>query len=67
MSKIFISTWKYEATHGKKPKGNSGWVFNFPEAPTRHQFITFGTYSQACKSATAEARQRGFQRIEVLP
>lgn len=64
-TKINVSTRKFEFSHGKKPKGDGGWIFKIGseewEAPGRN------TYGKAVTKAKAYAKKKGATEIEVMP
>lgn len=60
---VRVSTRKYEASHGRLPRGWGRWAFQIGE-----QIEWFaGTYTEAKKLATKRARKAGVSVIEVLP
>jgi len=60
-----VSTRKFEFSHGRKPKGDGGWIFKIGSkewaAPGRLM------YGQAVKAAKAHAKKVGATQIEVMP
>ncbi len=62
---IEVSTTEFEFSHGKKPKGDGGWIFKIGseewEAPGRL------TYGKAVAKAKAYAKKKGATQIEVMP
>ena len=64
----YISTEKFEASHGKKPRGRGLWAFIFgwsdtPEFPASGEM----TYSEAVKWAKRAAKIKGTTFIQVAP
>lgn len=61
--KVTLSTRKYEAAHGHKPRGNGLWFFNDRQG----NFITSetGTFSQASAVAKRVAKAYCIYFIEV--
>ena len=67
---IEVSTRQYEFTHGRKPSNYSGpgsWAFILDGQDDLAQLFWAhqATYGQAKRAAIAEARRRGFRRVEV--
>lgn len=62
---IEVSTRKFEFSHGRKPKGDGGWIFKIGseewDAPGRL------TYGKAVQAAKAYAKKKGATQIEVMP
>jgi len=62
---VEVSTSKFEFSHGKKPKGDGGWIFKIGSeewaAPGRLP------YGKAVAAAKAYAKKKGAYSIEVMP
>jgi len=63
MNPIRTETWRYEASHGNKPRGHGGWWFDIDG----HEFQATGTYTEAKAKAHKEARRIGAFYVTVLP
>lgn len=67
LSTIEVSTWKYQASHGKKPATGERswgmWLFSIGS----EVFDFTGKYGDAVKAAKLEAQSRGFHTVVVLP
>jgi hypothetical protein len=58
------STWKYEISHRKSPRGRGYWAFQkYGESDPKNIFFANGTYAEAKKIALAHFKTD----IEVLP
>lgn len=56
-----FDTIRYEASHGRKPRGNGGWAFGFNSrnpAIDDVYFAPHGSYAAAKKAAREEALRR---------
>lgn len=62
----YTTTTRYEASHGRRPRGTGTWGFFFG-SNTEPWWAPFGTYTQARRAAEAEARRRGETRVTVAP
>ena len=72
---VTVSTHQYEFSHGRKPRGIGHWAFAFDGQNNLEQLFwvhpdmtiggSGGTYGQAKRLASAEARKRGVRRGEV--
>jgi hypothetical protein len=60
---VRVSTRQYEASHGRQPRGWGRWGFKIDD---QIEWLA-GTYTEAKKLATKQARQEGISFIEVLP
>ena len=61
--KVQVKTWRYEWTHGRKPKGGRRWAFQVGDEDLWFN----GSYGEAKRAAIRAARERGLDEIEVLP
>lgn len=65
---ITVKTSQFEFAHGKKPRGQGGWFFNFPHVNQGSENATFfvnGTYGDAVKKAKARAAELGTSTVVV--
>lgn len=66
---IPVRTDRYEAAHGKKPRGRELWLFeimvNGPEASV--WFEAYGSFREARRKAVAEAKRIGGHIVIVGP
>lgn len=61
---VTFSTTQYVFAHGHEPRGRGGWAFR--AWGTREEWTFFnGTFTEARRQATAWARERGVERVEV--
>jgi hypothetical protein len=71
LTPVTVSTRDFELAHGKKPRGRGHWAFYFKfnrlAGGCVDPWFVPGEqlYSAAKKAAIAEARRRGFNRVEV--
>lgn len=65
MTTTRIETTRYQASHGKTPKGRGLWLFETAsrEAVAQHN----GTYAEAKRAAIAFGKQRGHIVLHVCP
>ena len=61
-----VNTNRYEAAHGKKPRGFGMWSFEHNAGYQKIVFAT-GNYSEAKKEAIKAAQEKGASEIIVLP
>lgn len=67
MTKVHFSTREFEFSHGRKPKGRGGWWFEFEGQENMDDwFSANGTFSEARRAATVEARRRFPGQPEVF-
>ena len=72
---IDFSTYRYEAEHGKKPRGTGHWAFEISDAvqyasgkTDRVVFWAVGSYGMAKRDAIRQCKQHGFTgTVIVLP
>ena len=75
---IRVETRKYEASHGRSPRGRGVWLFSFirdgepivtPRRKGGEPFhrSPYGTYTEARKWAVKHARAAGAEAVRVLP
>jgi 1,4-alpha-glucan branching enzyme len=64
-----VHTGRFEASHGKKPRGKGIWTFelsgSFRGIPT--EFQATGTYTEARKEVAKEAKDLGYTLVTLLP
>lgn len=73
-SKVRFDATEYTEAHGRKPRGRGAWAFAFDGATARAErgdylsrvFWSTGTFAEAKKAATAEARKRGASTVWVM-
>lgn len=63
-SRVTVDTGRFEASHGRKPRGNGWWAF---EVAGREFWADFGSFTQARRQAQSEARRRETGVVVVLP
>lgn len=68
-----VSTWAYERSHGKQPRGNYGlWMFsskpNSDDYNNKDIFFEFnGSYANAVAAAKEWAKEKGISTVHVMP
>ena len=63
---VHVNTNDFEFSHGKQPRGYGSWAFFFNRrADVNTAFWFNGTYAEARKAATEEAKRRGFDEVFV--
>ncbi len=66
--KATIDNSQYWDSHVKLPRGYGSWAFSFGlDAPTDYLFWFTGMFSDACKAALAEARNRNAATVWTQP
>lgn len=69
MSHVYVSTFRYFASHAKSPRGRGMWAFSI--GAERHPLSTVlwlnASYSEAKAAAIAAASLRDITTVEVLP
>ena len=61
-----FTTNKFEASHGRKPKGFGCWAFQLGAESTNLFFAPAGTFTEAKKAAKAEALAQGHNTAHTL-
>lgn len=62
-----VSTYGYENTHGRRPRGFGTWWFRVFTSGFSKEVSFRGTYSDARREAVFAARTLGCTHVEVLP
>lgn len=63
-----VNTNKFEAAHGKKPRGRGCWMFELSGhlRGGTEEFMTGGTYAEAKQKAMQEARDGNYTLVTLM-
>ena len=66
---VVFNTTEYEFSHGRKPRGDGGWVFSFKRNPDvmTEIFFVHGIYTVAKKAAAKKAKSENQREVFVCP
>lgn len=64
----FVITGKYQASHGKMPRGRGTWIFALGNSDDSECWYPVNaSYSEAKQRAVREAKSRGVSKVTVMP
>jgi hypothetical protein len=63
VSHVRVSTSQYRAAHGREPRGEGLWVFQFAGESVTRSF--YGSFPEARREATRAAARYGVRSVEV--
>ena len=63
-----VSTTQYRFSHGRDPRGTGLWAFEMgAHGRPSETYFAQGTYAQARREATRQARAMDYDWVQVLP